>query len=254
METATGLIRPLTRVHAGLLPAEIQRQITAEQGAGLAFGKRDYRIINARVQTLQVGATTSGTVMVGGVGRSLGAHWGAFGGLGSINQHTLSQFRTDVQLKLEDTDSAEKAFLETSLPFQITLSLDPGETLSVFFARGGLPTPRTAGDFRLDDWSPFVAQNHDTGQIVPLCPLPSLLPSKTGGIGCGVALLIFGGIGVFQALCGPSRFDLPSTVFVSGLFFFLPGLFLAVLRPASSRRSWQQDFEAARQFAASTHV
>lgn len=73
---------------------------------------------------------------MGGLTRSLGDKWGAFGGLGTINQSTVNQFRTDVQVKLEDPALGEKSFLQTSLPFEITLSIDPGETLEIYYARG----------------------------------------------------------------------------------------------------------------------
>jgi hypothetical protein len=41
-------------------------------------------------------------------------------------------------------------------------------------AKGGLQKPTSPGDFRIDDWLPFVAENADTGQLVPITGLPTL--------------------------------------------------------------------------------
>jgi hypothetical protein len=90
------LARPRERIQAGLLPADIQEELTPLQGAGLAFGMRQLKVAGAKMQTFQVGASSSGTMVVGGLTRSLGAHWGAFGGLGTVNQSTINQFRTDI--------------------------------------------------------------------------------------------------------------------------------------------------------------
>lgn len=253
METENGLVRPLNRIRTGLLPADIQRELTPLQGAGLAFATRQLKVDGVKVQTFQVGASSSGMMVVGGLGRSLGANWGAFGGLGTVNQNTINQFRTDIQLRLEDPGNGEKTFLQTSLPFEITLSIEPGETLTLYFARGGLAAPKVQGDFRLNDWTPFVAKNMSTGQLIPMAPLPSLAAQKIGGVGCGIALLIMGGLGLIAGLSSSGSAGGASQVFpmlmACTLFFLLPGAFLSWLRPSSKRNQWQRDFEAAKRFA-----
>lgn len=252
METEKGFVRPQNRIRTGLLPPDIQHELTPLQGAGLAFATRQLKVDGVKVQTFQVGASSSGMMVVGGLGRSLGANWGAFGGLGTVNQNTINQFRTDIQLKLEDPGTGEKTFLQTSLPFEITLSIDPGETLTLYFARGGLAAPKVQGDFRLNDWTPFVAKNMSTGQLIPMAPLPSLAAQKIGGVGCGIALLIMGGVGLFAGLSSPASPGGGSQVFLTflgSLFFLVPGAFLSWLRPSSKRNQWQRDFEAAKRFA-----
>jgi hypothetical protein len=125
--------------------------------------------------------------------------------------------------------------------------------LTIYFVRGGLPVPRVQGDFRLDDWTPFVAKNMNTGQIIPMAPLPTLVPPKIGGVGCGIALLALGAVGLLMALDalgkkGGAADAVPMFVIYT-LFLVLPGIFLIWIRPASKRSQWERDFEAAKHFA-----
>jgi hypothetical protein len=232
--------------------------MTPLQAEGLAFGIRECRVASARVNTFQVGAASSGMILAGGLTRSLGPNWGAFGGLGTINQTSVNQFRTDVQVKLEELDGSQRAFLQTALPFEITLSIDPGETLAIFFARGGLAKPVVYGDFYLSDWTPFAAQDLDTGQIVPISPLPSLMPRKVGGIGCGVALLAYGCLAALVSLVLMTDKRTVGIAFagivVHTVLFVLPGLALAFFRPSSIRTEWRRDFDAAKALAANSTV
>jgi hypothetical protein len=176
------------------LPAGIQHQLSAWQRSGLAFASRSFKVTSANVQTFQVAAVSRGLGLGAGPTHALGAAWGLFAAIGVFNVSTQNIFRTDIQLKLEDPQTGEKVFFLWSLPFAITLSIEVGESLTFFFVRGGLPTPQVGGDFRLDDWTPFVAQNMDTGQIVPVGPLPSLIPSRWSAIAlrraAGIGLLL----------------------------------------------------------------
>ena len=94
-----------------------------------------------------------------------------------------------------------------SLPFAITLSIDPGDSLSVYFVQGGLPKPTAPGDFRIDAWSPFLAESTDTCQLIPIAGLPTLGPPKAGLLqavaGFGLTLLLF----VLQAAVGAVIFS-----------------------------------------------
>ena len=167
-------LQPSQRIHAGLLPPEIQRSLSAAQGVGLAYASQDFKVISANAKAYAVGAVAQGQVVIGGLSRTLGDHWSAFGGIGSIHLDSVNRFKTDVQLKLEDPKTGGRAFFEWSLPFAITLSIDPGESLTFYFARGGLRNPAVPGDYRLDRRGAFAAKSMDTGQIIPIGPLPTL--------------------------------------------------------------------------------
>jgi hypothetical protein len=106
--------------------------------------------------------------------------------MGSIHQTSVNSYRTDIQIKLED-ESGQKAFLNYSLPFAITLSIEPSESLRVYFVQGGLPEPTSPGDFRVDAWSPFLAENTETGQLIPVAGLPTLGPPRTGLLKAAIA-------------------------------------------------------------------
>jgi hypothetical protein len=150
-------------------------QLTKIQAEGLAFSGKNLIVKSAVIQSFNLGSNSAGTVKFAAVGRSFGP-WAVFGGMGSINQTSVNTFRTDVQIKLED-EAGQKAFLNYSLPFAITLALEPGESLRVYFAKGGLQKPTSPGDFRIDNWLPFVAENADTGQLVPITGLPTVVAS-----------------------------------------------------------------------------
>src|ERR1700734_208904 len=117
---------PACRLSADQLPRVLAGNITALQRNGLAFGVRDMTIKSATVQSFALGSNTSGAAKFGGVGRAIGP-WAVFGGMASLQQHSANIFRTDVQMKLEDASGC-KTFLNYSLPFAITLAVDPGET------------------------------------------------------------------------------------------------------------------------------
>jgi hypothetical protein len=154
------------------------------QSDGLAFGTKNLIVKSAVVQSFNLGSNSSGTVKFAGLARSLGP-WAVFGGVGSINQTSINTYRTDIQIKVED-DAGKKGFLNYSLPFAITLAIEPGESIRIYFAKGGLEKPVELGDFRLDGWTPFVAENMDTGQLIPIAGLPTLGPPKKGLLGAAI--------------------------------------------------------------------
>jgi len=174
MHEQTLLRKPASRISPAQLPPDLSKSLTATQRDGLAFACRDLRVTGSKIQTFQIGSKTKGSVQMGGLGRSLGSHWAVFGTVGNIDQQTANVFKTDVQIKLEDPTTGEKVFLNYSLPFAITLSVDLGETLRVYFGRGGLEKPAVPHDFRLSQWEPFAAQVLETGQTFPIAALPSL--------------------------------------------------------------------------------
>ncbi len=226
---------PKSIIHAGQLPPEIQSNVTQLQADGLGFASREYRVVSARVQTFQVGAQSAGALTFTGVNYNFSAHWSAFGGAGSTNQTTLNKFRTDIQLKLEDPATGARSFLSASVPFEITLSIDPGEKLLLLFAKGGFPEPQVAGDFRLNAWTPFAGKNLGTGQMIPLGPLPAFSQGQPQNQGCGIALLIFG---LFASFFVFSPDYLP-VIGVIGIFTFLVGV-LALYMSGEPRRRWQR--------------
>ena len=71
-----------------------------------------------------------------------------------------------------------------------------------------MPKPTAPGDFRIDAWSPFLAESTDTGQLIPIAGLPTLGPPKAGLLqaavaGFGLTLLLF----VLQAAVGAVIFS-----------------------------------------------
>jgi len=144
---------------------------------------------SAVVQSFNVGSSSSGKVSLAGVGRAFGP-WAVFGAVGSINQTTINSYRTDIQIKLED-ESGQRAFLNYSLPFAITLAIEPGESVRIYFVKGGLEKPKAVGDFRADVWTPFVAENIDTGQLIPIAGLPALTPPKKGALVVAIIGIMF---------------------------------------------------------------
>jgi hypothetical protein len=162
--------------------------MTPLQHSCLAFGSRDMKIKSATIQSFALGSNTSGKAEFGGVGRAKGP-WSVFGGMASLQQESANIFRTDVQIKLEDA-TGYKAFLDYSLPFAVTLAIDPEETLRIYFVKGGLPSPEP-GDFCLDQWTAFAAENLDTYQLIPISGyLPTLMEKSPkfliGGLICGL--------------------------------------------------------------------
>ena len=163
---------PASRIRSNQIPGIIGAQLTKVQSEGLAFGAKTLSVKSAVIQSFNLGSSSSGTVKFAGLGRGFGP-WAVFGGMGSINQTSVNSYRTDVQIKVED-EAGCKGFLNYSLPFAITLAIEPGESIKVYFVRGGLQKPTAPGDFRLDAWFPFVAENTDTGQLIPITGVPTL--------------------------------------------------------------------------------
>ena len=63
------------------LPADVWSALTQYQREGLALGFRDFKVAAARVQTFQTGSNTFGVIAGGGLDRSIGENWVAFGGI-----------------------------------------------------------------------------------------------------------------------------------------------------------------------------
>jgi len=200
-------LAPAFRVRSNQIPGVVGSQLTKIQSEGLAFGAKNLVVKSAVIQSFNLGSSSTGTVKLAGVGRSFGP-WAVFGAMGSINQTSVNAYRTDVQIKVED-ESGQKGFLNYSLPFAITLAIEPGESLRVYFVRGDLQSP-TAGDFRLDVWIPFVAESTDTSQLVPIAGVPtlgspkgSLLKTATVAVFVTVLAIAFGassGFVIFSSL------------------------------------------------------
>jgi hypothetical protein len=216
------------------LPQPIVAGLTQVQRDALAFSVRTFKVVAARVQSFQTGATSGGTIVVGGLSHSLGSNWGAFGGVGTINLGAVNQFKTDVQFKLRDESTGEDAFIARSLPFAMTLSVDPGDTIDIYFARGGLPKLYAPGDFTLGAWTPFAAKSLNTGQIVPFSPIPGLMRPKAPLAG-PIITLIFGLFFLSLGVVG----DIPTIAFLSAVPTFIGGL-LITLR-AMSRSNYKRD-------------
>jgi len=180
-------LAPAFRVRFNQIPGVVGSQLTKIQSEGLAFGAKNLIVKSAVIQSFNLGSNSTGTVKLAGVGRSFGP-WAVFGAMGSINQTSVNAYRTDVQIKVED-EAGQKGFLNYSLPFAITLAIEPGESLRVYFVRGGLQRP-TVGDFRLDVWTPFVAESTDTGQLVPIAGVPTLGSPRNGFLKVAIVAMI----------------------------------------------------------------
>ena len=106
----------------------------------------------------------------------MGKHWAGTLGGGKFKQNTVVLFRTDIQIKLEDTSSGEKTFLNYSLPLALTLSIDAGEILNLYYAK--LPSTKETnargGLADIGTWTPFAARDLETGQALPIGPAPSV--------------------------------------------------------------------------------
>ncbi len=181
------------------LPKTITDALSKEQRECLAFATRECKVVaEPKIQTFQVSSATSGkgSIVGGGLGHGLG-QWNVFGGIGGINlkQQTIHMHQTDIQLRLEATDNGEHIFLAHSVPLALTLSIDRGDTVDLYYLKGGLPKPKE-GDFRADDWSLFLIKNTHTNQLVPLGPVPSFAEKQLIGwfITGTIMLLVSAGI------------------------------------------------------------
>ena len=201
-----------SRIAAGLLPPTLANSLTSIQRNCLAFATLDMNVKSATIQSYNLGSHGTGHLRITGLGRAIGP-WGIFGATGSINQQTINTFRTDIQVKLQDA-AGHGTFLNYSLPFALTLAIEPGERLRVFYVKGGLPNPSEQDDFVVVRWTPFAAQNLNTGQIVPIMGLPILsLPNINsllvpGIVICSIGLMFFG-----VAIVGGDDAIAPSLVF-----------------------------------------
>jgi len=153
---ASGELGPAYKLEFQSLPREIVAGLTEYQRYALGFASRVYKVVSARIQTFQTGSVSTGTLGFAGVQRSFGAHWGAFAGAGTINQSAVHQFQTDIQLKLTDEKTGHSTFIGRSLPFPITLALDPGDSVAIYYVVGGLKRHYQQGDFGMSQWTPFV--------------------------------------------------------------------------------------------------
>lgn len=236
-------------IHAGLLPADIQKGITELQGKGLAFANKEFKVTSANIQSFQTGSVSKGHVTFGGLQTALGASWGAFGGVGAINQDSINLFKTDVQMKLEDANS-EKFFLNYSLPFRITLSIDPGERICIYFVQGGLRAPTwQLGDFRLDQWTAFVAKNLDTGQTIPIRSIPTLLPPKFKAASWLAGLIV---ASFFSLMVSITEEKVVWGIIISS--FCLSLAFVIVFYNNFAKKKWKKDLEGAVEYAKSISI
>jgi hypothetical protein len=157
------------------LPSVVTERLNKDQKKYLQFERKVFKIIGTpRVQTFHVGSLGKGSTVGGGLGKSLGDTWGVFGNLSSMNMATLNKFRTDIQLRLEDEETHERIFFEKSFPVEMTLSIETGDTFSIFEVR--------AEDQNLDEknkrflkWTPFIARVDETKQFIPLDTVPSVI-------------------------------------------------------------------------------
>lgn len=157
------------------LPPVVVERLNKDQEQYLQFEKRVFKVIGTpRVQTFHVGSLGKGSTVGGGLGKALGDTWGIFGNMSSVNMATLNKFRTDIQLRLEDDEVHEKIFFEKSFPVEMTLSIETGDTFSIFNVR--------AEDQNLDEknkkflkWTPFIAQVDETKQLIPLGSVPPVI-------------------------------------------------------------------------------
>lgn len=175
METENIILNlDLVPISVDELPKVVRDKMTKVQKDYLIFSKGTFKVVgNPIVQSFQVSSTSGGSSNLGGVGYAVNQRWNVYGGIGSINMTTINEYKTDIQLRLENKKK-KKDFISVSLPFKVTLSVEAGDTLDIFYARGGLPNP-IRDDFRLDNWEPFLAENKYTKQVIPLRSLPRLL-------------------------------------------------------------------------------
>lgn len=187
---------------------------------------------SAIVQSFNIGSQAKGTVQFAGLDRAIGG-WGVFGGVGSMSQSSVNTFRTDIQIKLEDPTGV-RSFLNYSLPFPVTLSIQQGERLRVYFVKGGLRRPSKQGDFKLENWTPFVTESLETGQLVPITGLPTLdfapLPGLVvGGIFSALLFIAF----VSSGSVGAALFTLLLSVFFVWTFIFRRSVYKRALSEAA---------------------
>ena len=194
----------LTPIPVDDLPKVIRDKMTNVQRDYLIFSKETFKIIGSPVvQSFQVSSSSDGSSNLGGVSYAMSQRWNVYGGLGSINMTTVNQYKTDIQLRLEDRRK-KKDFISVSLPFKVTLSIERGDMVDVFYARGGLLKP-VRDDFRLGNWEPFLAENKYTKQVIPLRSLPRFLrrpPRDFSGAAVASLIIIWLGSLVLFGIAG----------------------------------------------------
>ncbi len=178
----TQQIEDLTAVSPHALPGAIAQALSVAQCDGLAFAYKKFVIAGEpKIQTFQMGSATKGkgTMKSIGLERVISQNWSVFGSVSGINlkMSTANTFRTDIQIRLENTGTGERLFFERSVPFPITVSMDRGDAVNLYYAKGGLTHP-AKGDFRINVWIPFLLENVYTKQIVPLASIPSFVKPK----------------------------------------------------------------------------
>ncbi len=208
----------LEKISVQELPSEIRDKLSSVQTELLIFSKQTFRIIDEpKVQTFEVGSSSKGNISTGGASVAISQNWSIFGGLSAISQTTINKFKTDIQLRLENTRTGEKEFISVSIPFELTLSLATGDTVDIFYAKGGLQE-LIKQDISYGEWTSFIGQNQETKQVIPLRPLPAFrMRNLTGFV---VAMAIFG----FLTLLGVANES-------SGVAYF--SMFFALLFVAS---------------------
>ena len=222
------------------LPEEIGKSLRLEQRDCLNFAVKKFKVIGEpKIQTFQTGSTIKGQGIISGGGASyaLASNWNVFGGLGTIglNQDAIHSFRTDLNLRLQEMDNQETVFLEKSIPLPITASLSSGDNIEVYFARGGFSAPLMKNDFQLNDWAPFFLKNMETGQIIPISALPSMLRPVYKMTAGKIAALIFG---ILFFIPSFSVDDEGAKIlgFTIAFFLFLPSIIVSIRESNSKQK------------------
>ncbi len=158
------------------LPQMIVSNLSEFQLRGLVFASANCRVETSRVQTVPVSSRSSHSVLGGGATHPISTEWGLFLGGAKASSKTEHFHRTDVQFKLRDY-SSRHYFVAREIPIAATYSIDAGDEIVVYFAKGGF-NPPPADDCHFENWTPFAVFCPRTSQVVPLCPLPTLKPPK----------------------------------------------------------------------------
>lgn len=230
------------------LPGAVAQKLSDVQRDCLAFASRTCKVVSEpRIQTFNIGSATTGkgTVVGGGLGHALG-QWDVFGNIGSINmkQQTVNAHQTDIQLKLEDVKTHEQIFLSQSVPFALTLSIEKGDIVALYYTKGGLPKP-LKGDIRLDDWALFLIRIESTNQLVSVGPVSSFAKPQVVrwytylGIVWILGVLVAPPIGIYEYS-------------VSGMIQIACGAAL-IGYPLWRSYKWSEDIKKCRAQVAKTH-
>jgi hypothetical protein len=157
------------------LPPIVLAHLSKDQKQYLQFERRKFKVIGTpQIKTYHIGSLGKGSTAGGGLGTALGDSWGIFGNMSSTKMATLNQFKTDIQLRLEDETTHEKIFFEKSFPIEMTLSIEPGDSFSIFSVKTEKENlPGWEGKEFLS-FTPFIAQVDETKQLLPLGKVPQV--------------------------------------------------------------------------------